>query len=204
MYVPSRFKKEDHGAVFELIRENPFATVITHAEDGKVFVNHLPILVDSEDRLFGHLARANPQWNHFERGEEAVLVFHGPHTYITPSWYQINQGNVPTWNYAVVHVSVRARVIHDYEGLHSILDKSVAVFEAGVPKPWKFDFEEEEKKQLIAAIVGLEFEITGIEGKFKISQNRTPSERDEVMTGLAGRKDEMSRRVLALMKREYS
>lgn len=144
MYLPNSFEVNDVVNLIKIMRENPFATVITF-QDGYPFPNHLPLLVERsmEDKikLLGHMAKPNPQWKHFQQDQNVTVVFHGPHTYITPTWYP-KPMNVPTWNYVVVHVQGRARVIDDFEGMHSILKKSVEEFEKFEPKPWKYSDDE--------------------------------------------------------------
>src|SRR3954470_2539732 len=105
MYLPSFFKENDPATLYALMRENPFATLITVA-DGAPFVGHLPLLV-RDGEILGHMARANPQWRQFP---EVTAIFHGPHTYVSPTWYT-SEGQVPTWNYAVVHARGRAELV---------------------------------------------------------------------------------------------
>lgn len=201
MYVPPKFKADDLPAQLALMRAHPFATVITAGEGGSPEINHFPLLVDEREgtvALLGHLARANPQWKAMETGD-VTAIFHGPHTYVTPTWYR-DPDNVPTWNYAVVHATGRARLIHDFEGIESILSRTVAEFERHEPRPWSYALDEPFRRGLVRAIVGFEIEVTRLEGKFKLSQNRAPRDRAGVMEGLARRTDEGSRRVLELMQ----
>jgi transcriptional regulator len=200
MYSPARFREPDTSQVIQLMKSFPFATIVTQAE-GRPFVNHLPILVETraegEIVLIGHMAKANPQWKHFFNGE-ALVIFNGPHSYITPQWYQ-DPMNVPTWNYAVVHASGKATPIESVEGIEDILKKSVHEFERYEPNPWQYDLPEEFKADLVRAIVGFENKVSSLEGKFKLSQNRTPEDRKGVLAGLSARKNEMSLKTLELM-----
>lgn len=201
MYSPKSFQNSEISALTELMRSNPFATIIT-VNQSQVFPNHLPVLTEIMESgktvIVGHMARANPQWSHFQTGAEATVIFHGPHTYVTPQWYP-DPTDVPTWNYAVVHALGVPKVIEDYDGINSILVRSVQAFEEGEPNPWKFDLPEDMKKNLVRAIVGFEIEVTQIDGKFKLSQNRSESDRQGVLQGLQNRPDEMSKKVRELM-----
>jgi transcriptional regulator len=217
MYTPGIFKHEDLAAHLSLMRDFPFATVITPAggtqadearADAAPFVSHLPILAERDASgafvLTGHMARANPHWRRFAApgtAGETLFIFHGPHTYVTPSWYK-DPMNVPTWNYAVIHAHGSPRLIEDYEGIHRILDRTVQEFERLEPKPWQFSLPEDFKHELVGAIMGFEVRVSRIEAKYKLSQNRAPEDRAGVLEGLARRTDEMSRKTLALMKRD--
>ena len=109
MYIPKHFKKKDPEVAYELIRREPFATLLVQNQEG-VLGSHLPLLLDlagNEPKLVGHMSRSNPQWKLLEQGKEVLIVFHGPHAYISPKWYEEN--DVPTWNYAVVHVHGRVK-----------------------------------------------------------------------------------------------
>lgn len=200
MYLPAPFREQDVESLLQIIRSYPFATVVTHAE-GKPFVNHLPIIAElrasGEIVLSGHMAKKNPQWRHFN-DSETLVVFNGPHAYITPQWYK-GPLNVPTWNYAVVHASGNAIPIEGSDGIEEILKKSVEEFERHEPSPWQFDLPEAFKAEMVQAIVGFEIKVSRIEGKFKLSQNREPEDRAGVLAGLKTRKDEMSLKTLELM-----
>ena len=201
MYLPSGFQEQDQESLLQLMRDYPFATLLTQTQEGP-YINHLPILAERRGPdqmvLIGHMARANPQWKQFESGEVRV-VFQGPHTYITPQWYP-DPLNVPTWNYAVVHAAGTVKVIDDLDGIESILRKTVAEFERHEPTPWKYDLPDEFRSGLVRAIVGFEIQVSRLEGKFKLSQNRTEAERQGVLEGLKTRKDEMSLKTLDLMR----
>ena len=108
-----------------IMRAYPFVTMIT-LHEGEPWVSHLPVLYDNDGspngKLTGHMARANRQWRHLAGGQTALIIFHGPHRYISPSWY-ITKPNVPTWNYATVHARGKARMIEDDDAVHAILEK---------------------------------------------------------------------------------
>lgn len=186
MYIPQTFNESDPEKLQALMRENSFAPLITHA-DNVPFATHLPFLIDTQSGphvvLRSHMARANPQWRHFRNGEEALVIFQGPHTYISPSWYE-SELMVPTWNYAVVHAYGVPRPVDD-AGLFDILNGTVGQYEAGREAPWSMDsLPPEFVEKLMKAIVGFEIEITRLEGKVKMSQNRSTGDRRGVIAGL--------------------
>jgi transcriptional regulator len=204
MYLPGKYRETDEAEIFQLIRRYPFATIIT--QDGAVpYVNHLPILLETTNTgnhlLIGHLARSNPQMKHLETEQSATVVFHGPHTYMTPRWY-VDQENVPTWNYATVHVRGKTRITSS-ERLREILDKTVFEFEKDTAKPWTFsenpELSVDFREGLSKAIAGFEITMDHIDAKFKLGQNREILDFEGALRGLGERKDDMSREVLELM-----
>src|SRR5579884_2986746 len=141
MYIPKAFRQDDLATLHKLMRECSFATLITQ-QDGTPLATHLPFILDAErgpyGTLFGHIARANSQWHTFEEGQEALVIFQGPHAYITPSWYEAKLA-VPTWNYAVVHAYGVPRLIEDKTVLSGLLQTLVQTYEAGFETPWTFE-----------------------------------------------------------------
>jgi transcriptional regulator len=193
MYLPSMFAQNDRAKLLAHARENPFATVIT-GPDGDIAVSHLPLLVDeTRGVLRGHLARENPQHRHFARGTPALAVFHGPHGYVSPTGYLAP--GVPTWNYVVVHVRGPSRLLES-PGLQSVLDDSVARFDSA---GWRMDPKDEVLQKKLLAISGFEIDIAHLEGKWKLSQNRSPEERERVIAWLE-KGDDASQATAALMR----
>ena len=142
LYLPKHFKESDPERALALIRREPFATLIGIGPDGEPSINHLPLVprMDSSGRcsLIGHMAAANPQASAIAENGKATAVFHGPHTYVTPTWYP-SEGNVPTWNYAVVHVTGRLKWVREFRTLTMILrdnqDTILRVFGLGKKSP---------------------------------------------------------------------
>jgi transcriptional regulator len=158
-------------------------------------VSHLPLLVDAgRGCLRGHVARANPQLAHLTDGAEVLTVFHGPHGYVSPSVYA-EQPSVPTWNYVVVHVHGRARPV-DERALRRMLDDMLARFDTTGCKLYTG---EEFLRPMLDAIAGFEIDIARLEGKWKLSQNRSAEDRSRVTAWLE-RGDDSSRAVAALMR----
>lgn len=199
MYLPKHFSVDPDQAR-QLISEYPFATLIAIADDHSPFVNHLPLILQ-RDSLLGHMAKNNPQWRHFQKNPNVTVLFHGPHTYITPKWYTSGR-DVPTWNYAVVHVRGQVKLIEDAPGITEILKTLTFKFESDTPKQWDFSLPKdlESPIALSSAIVGFEIQIVELQAKFKLSQNRPPQDLSGIKDGLAQRSDEMSAKIKALME----
>lgn len=187
MYQPAHFKVADSDALHALMRAYPFATVVTGGKDG-LAANHLPLeLVDGQ--LHGHVARGNELAR--MDGAEVLVIFRGPDGYISPNWYPSKREThreVPTWNYAVVHVHGRLRTTQDAAWLRALLDRLTDRHEASQSQPWKVsDAPEDHIEKMLRAIVGLEISIDRIEGKFKLSQNHPAANRAGVRAGLGER-----------------
>ena len=151
--------------------------------------------------LIGHVARANPQWRHFAGGVEALAIFTGPHAYISPSWYQ-TPSMVPTWNYVAVHVYGLPRVVEDTAAFAEILRLTIDEYEAGRPTPWREELPADYKAAMMKAIVGFEIEITRVEAKFKLSQNRKPEDIAGAATALSQSANQTERALAAMMQEQ--
>lgn len=188
------------------MREHSFATIITSGADDapQPLATHMPVvyresrLNEGQGTLVSHLARANPQWRHFSREEEVLVIFTGPHAYISPAWYATHP-SVPTWNYTAVHVYGIARIVTDTDKLANMLNELIEFYEAPRPDRWAGDMPQEFRDQLMKAIVGFEIEITRMEGKFKLSQNR-PADVPGVIAALESSADQTDREVARLMR----
>lgn len=199
MYNPKYSKKNDLNLIYKVLNENAFATLVTN-DGGKIEATHLPFLIEKSGETFkltAHLARANPIWKNFKN--EVVVIFQGPHTYVTPAWYK-NPLNVPTWNYVSVHCYGSARLVENAPDIKKILTDTVHFFETAYKSNWKYELPEKFEDSLIKAIIGFEISVTKVEAKFKLSQNREPVDYEGVIKGLSARKDEMSQALLRYMK----
>jgi len=191
MYLPPAFKMDDLASLHEVMRRYPLATLVTKAGDG-VAADHIPFLLDTASGDLGvlraHVARANPLWHAHPATAEALVIFTGPDHYISPSWYATKRETgkvVPTWNYVAVHAHGRLRVHDDPAWLRRQIDDLTNLHEAGQPSPWAVaDAPEEFIAAQMQAIVGIEMLITRIEGKSKLSQNRSHADRLGVIDGL--------------------
>ena len=199
MYLPDAFRLDDRQTLFEQVIAHPFATLISlQGTGGDGGVSHLPLLLDGQRGLLrGHLARANPQVAHLAAGSEMLAIFHGPHTYVSPSVYE-EHPSVPTWNYVVVHVRGRGRLV-DEMTLRSILEDMVRHFD---PTGWRFQAPEDYVRSALDSIAGFEIPVERLEGKFKLSQNRSRTDQERVAEWLE-HGDEASKAVAALMRTRF-
>jgi transcriptional regulator len=193
MYLPRSFHETRIDVLHALIRDYPFGTVVMHGAEG-LAANHLPLELVSDGLLHGHVARGNELAK--ADGAQVLVIFQAANGYISPNWYPSKHETgreVPTWNYAVVHVHGRLRVTDDKAWLRALLERLTDHHEATQPKPWHVsDAPEDHIEKMLKAIVGLEIAIERIEGKFKLSQNHPDANRAGVIRGLgerAGRRD---------------
>jgi transcriptional regulator len=202
MYIPKHFEVRDLAQMHAFMDHWSFATLVTD-ECGHLVASHLPFLVDPErgtqGMLISHMARANGQWRTFEQGGEALVLFQGPHAYISPSWYTVHP-SVPTWNYAVVHAYGVPRIIEEPDHVVQILRTTVAKHEGRFEKPWPMDLPAAYLENMMRGIVAFEIELTRIEGKHKLSQNRGLVDREGVIDALEGHTDALERGVAEMMR----
>jgi transcriptional regulator len=197
MYQPSYHREDRLPVQHALIRAYPLGTLITCSANG-LMGNPVPFVLDenagSKGMLKAHIARANQQWQEFEQQSEVLVVFMGPQTYISPSWYATKQESgkvVPTWNYACVHVYGRVKLIDDRNWLLAQIRELTELEERDRPSPWSVDDAPEAYiSSMVNAIVGLEIAVSRMEGKWKVSQNRNEADRQGVIAGLRASGDE--------------
>lgn len=190
MYTPASFKMTDQGELFSFIRENSFALVVTSA-GSKIHASHLPLeleVIEAPDekpkvRLIGHFAKANDHWRKLLKPHELLIVFSGPHAFVSPKLYQ-DPDTVPTWNYVAVHVTGRARIVEDENELKGMLNRLVALHEGNAADSWRTNWSNPKVAAMLKAIVGFEVEIDSIEGKKKLSQNRSEEDQRRVKKAL--------------------
>jgi len=186
LYTPAHFAAVDRAAIARLMHDHPFATLITPAVPEPV-VSHVPLLfvpgAEPHGMLIGHVARANPHWQQAAHAE-SIAVFHGPHAYVSPTWYEHPARMVPTWNYAAVHAHGMLELIDAPEDKRHVLDALAHRFEHGRPAPWHFDMPPRERDAMVGAIVAFRMRIRRLDAKFKLSQNRSDEDRARVVEGL--------------------
>ena len=196
MYKVKEYEVRDVSVLRDVIEKHPFATV-TSVDNGKAFVNHLPITgkmtAAGKLLLIGHMSRHNPQWQHIRDGSEVLIAFQGPHAYINPSWYTEN--DVPTWNYVVVHATGTATLVEDYAGLIRILKLQIDHMNRIHEDQWTFFLPDDLKaeRDLTSSIIGFEMLPDEFTGKFKLSQRRSKEDQIRVTEALGSRRDESSR-----------
>jgi len=184
VYIPEFNRVEDHTAIRAFLTANPFAILVS-SNDGVPFATHLPVLTKTADEtliIVGHVAKSNPHWKSLQANREALVIFHGAHAYISPTLYE-GRENVPTWNYAAVHVYGTASVFAEESKLARVLEEMIHTFEPSYMAQWT-EMSGKYRERLLSHIVGFELQATRIEAKFKLSQNRTKGEQVRVMESL--------------------
>lgn len=196
MYLPEHFAERDAAALLDLVNSHPLGILITNAPSG-LDANHIPFEVEADlapgGRLRAHVARNNPVWQEASADQQVLVIFRGADAYISPNWFPSKHElhrQVPTWNYRVVHVHGVLRIRDDEKYVRGIVGRLTRRHEEGTrdPRPWKMsDSEPEYINKMIEAIVGIEVEITKVEGKFKLSQNKDERDRSNVADQLRKR-----------------
>jgi transcriptional regulator len=179
MYLPEHFAERGLDELQRILREFPLGAIVTHTAKG-LDANHIPFELDAQRGAFGtlqgHVARANPLWTEVPNDAEVLVIFRGRDGYISPSWYPSKQDShrhVPTWNYEVVHAHGKLRIVDDEKFVRGVVARLTRRHEAAEPQPWKMgDAPADYLDQMLKMIVGIEVEITRLEGKRKLGQNR--------------------------------
>jgi len=202
VYIPEFNRQEDRAATLAFMKANPFAILVSNVE-GIPFATHLPLLIDEiGDRVVvqGHMAKANAHWKSMKEGEESLVIFHGPHAYISPGLYE-NRESVPTWNYAAVHLYGEPTLFTDEESLRATLHRMIDTFESSYMAQWS-ELSEQYRSRMMKHIVGFDIKVKRLEAKFKLSQNRTKGEQARVIQALNQSKDSNISGVAQLMQQE--
>lgn len=199
MYIPKAFEIKDNSMAMEIMSRWNFADLVT-CHNGALTSNKLPFLLDRETKsLYGHMGRSNPQLQHLEQCDALVVVFSGPHSYISPQWY-VSDNMVPTWNYQTVQVKGTASFIDDDILLQTLSDLS-NLHESGFPKPWSIQQLDPDKlNAMLNAIQGFKIEISQIQHKEKMSQNRSLQDQQSVVSALEQQNDPASTQVASIMR----
>jgi len=205
MYRPRHFDIDDQETLFRFMREQSFALLVT-AAGGAPFASHIPLLLDDSEngggeqaRLLGHLAKANGQWQAFDGEAGALAVFWGPHAYISPNWYETEK-MVPTWNYVTVHAYGKPTLIEDPDRARDVLGRLTDTYEGEATGNWSMDsLPEDYVEKMLTGIVAFEMPIERLEGKFKLSQNRSAEDRKGAIKGLTDSGDGEALEIARLM-----
>jgi transcriptional regulator len=199
MYIHKYYREENRARILEFLRQNDFATLVAFDGEKPVASHLLMEVMEQGEKLFvnGHMSKANDLWKMLDKNPEVLVIFQGPHTYISPTWY--NHVNVPTWNYQSVHVYGKPQVITDKSASYGILKRLMDRYEPsgpsameGLPK----DFVEKEMK----GIVAFQIEVTNLEASYKLSQNRDAESYQNIVNQLEKRTDDLSHGVAAAMR----
>jgi transcriptional regulator len=197
MYIPPDFQMPP-GRIKEFLDRYGFGAWVARQE-GSLVATHLPFLYRPSEGPYGtlvaHLARANRQWSFLEGSEESLVIFQGPHAYVSPAWYEVHP-SVPTWNYAVIHAYGLPSLIKDELEVRAVLTELVKKYDSD----WAMDLPDDYLGRMIRQIVAFQIRITRLEGKFKLSQNRPAPDRENVERELARSPDPRAREVAGLMR----
>jgi transcriptional regulator len=207
MYLPKHFAETRIEVLHALVRAHPLGALVTLGAGG-LEANHIPFEIDPDPAPFGtlrgHVARANPLWRELSRGGDALAIFQGPSTYVSPSWYPSKQADgkvVPTWNYAVVHAYGPLRAVDDAAWLRAFVERLTNRHESGRTAPWHVtDAPADYVDKMVTAIVGIELPVTRLLGKWKTSQNRPARDRAGVVAGLEQDGGDAARAMAALVR----
>lgn len=205
MYTPSAFAQDDPEILARFMRQHSFATLVS-CHDQTTTASHLPILLECTGgkpaRLLGHMARANAQWKQ-ANGHEVLVIFQGPHAYVSPRWYA-ERNTVPTWNYTAVHAYGNFQLL-DAPETRELLFRTVSEYETPMDSPWSMDeIDPEFLEQLLLQIVGFRIEISRLEGKWKLNQNHSEIRRRRVIDLLRTQRNPDSQKVAELMEQSLS
>jgi len=200
MHIPKLYKNENLKEVRAFIQSNSFGMLVSTV-DNRPWATHIPLELEEDQNgdevIYGHVSKANAQWKQFNEAEEVLLIFNGPHAYISSSWYSIEE--VPTWNYVAVHIYGRLKIIDESELLYS-LNKLVDKYEAHSAHPIRMqDFSEKTMKQ-INGIVGFKIRITEIQAAYKLSQNRKEADYKNIVSELESKDNPLEKDTAAIMK----
>ena len=209
MYVPRAFAENHTATLHEQMQATPLPVLITHGSQGLI-ASHVPLLLNPDEgahgTLYGHLARANPQWQALAEGAEALVIFAGEQAYISPSFYPskaVDGKSVPTWNYLAVHAYGQAEVFDDPERLLALVSRLSSKHEANRPDPWAVsDAPRDYIDSMLKAIVGFSMPLSRLIGKRKLSQNRSAADQIGVRDGLLANNNSHDHALAQLIAKE--
>ena len=189
MYIRTHFREDDEASVEAFMRQFDFAAIVTHSTEGLV-ASHIPVTIRRSEaglQVVGHVARANAHWRLMDGQAESMVIFQGPHGYISPTWYVEPRAAVPTWNYAVVHAYGRPHVREDAAFIKDVVEELARRYEGHREHPWSPDLlQAQSYEKLVGAIVGFEMPILRWEAQFKLGQNRSAQDRERAAAALEG------------------
>jgi len=201
MYIPPYYREKDEQKLIGFMQAHNFANLVSSVKNVPM-ATHLPFVIEKrEDKLFlvAHMAKANPQWESFTENE-LLIIFQGPHAYVSPAYYE-KQQNVPTWNYIAVHAYGKAKIIDKEEDVMSLMERTIHTFEKGFYEQWK-SLSPEYVSGMLKAIVAFEIEVSKLDGKFKLSQNKTKNEQSTIITAFEKNDDSVVKEIAAEMKKQ--
>ncbi len=202
MYIPTHFEEANRDRLYDFIRCNPFATLVTNTPMG-LSADHLPVYLNTENSericLQGHIATKNPLWKNISDLQDTLLIFQGTNAYITPHWYpskKIDGKVVPTWNYSAVHIKGKIEFFHEPSWKLNLLNHLTDHQEQNFAQPWRVsDAPADFIEKLLSAIVGFEVVVNEIYGKCKLSQNQNEDNKKGVIQGLREQEHPMAMQI---------
>jgi transcriptional regulator len=200
LYIPEYNRIDDDALTLAFMQANPFAVLVSDSDVGLI-ATHLPVvsqMVSGEFILRAHVAKANQHWKALEQARDSLVIFHGPHAFISPSLYEARE-SVPTWTYAVVHAYGRGRILSDESDAVQVLHDLIAAFDAPYLAQWA-SVGEQYRQRMIRNIVAFEIQATRAETKFKLNQNRTQVDQECVIQALAQSADSAVTEIARLMR----
>lgn len=198
MYIPTHFRISDETLIFDIMKEYSFATLFSQY-NGMPFATHLPLILNADHTyLYGHFSRQNPHWEDINR-QTVLAVFHGPHCYISPSWYETNAA-VPTWNYVTVHTYGEIELLEDGQELKNSLDEMVLKYETTDSRYKLQNVDADFLAGMYMGIQGFKIKINKLEGKAKLSQNHPLQRRELIVNQLEQSPHSNEQKIASLMK----
>ena len=205
MYLPEHYAVTDRPKMHDFIKSNGFGILFSHTGPEPA-ASHLPFILDEhggdQGLILGHMARDNRQWEYAD-GQQVLVVCHGPHAYISPTWYQ-EEDTVPTWNYVAVHADGVFKAVEDRAGIEEIVGRITDYYESFQPQPWQADFTTPYAEQMVKRIVAFEIEITRLQGKWKLNQNHPEGRRRRVAQQLNTQGGDNGRQIAGLIDEDLS
>ena len=187
------------------MKSNSFGILFSHTGE-EPMASHLPFIIDEtggdNGLILGHMAKANRQWRYAD-GQQVMVVFHGPHTYVSPTWYQEDEA-VPTWNYTAVHATGIFRATEDPAVMQEMVERLTAQHEESQPTQWEMDFSTGYAEQMMKRVVAFQIEITSLQGKWKLSQNQSDVRRERVVAKLGSSEHDGDLQVAKLMEEDMA
>lgn len=202
MYIPKYFKVTNGDDIWDFVQNNSFGTIVT-TKSGKPIATHLPLQFMKEENTYyltGHMAYGNSQWRTFENCEDVLVMFQGPHAYISSSWY--SHENVPTWNYQAVHMYGKINILEKDELIED-LTRLLEKYEQHRENPVLWDkLSPELLENQLKGIVGFKIKVEEIQGAYKLSQNRNEADYNNILDKLQKEENLNSKQMAELMKKQ--
>ena len=203
MYTPHNFRETNPSVIISFIRKHSFGVLLTGHGD-KLTPTYTPfVLSDDENYLYGHIAKANPQWKDWQPSTTATVLFTGPHCYISPSYYA-SEFNVPTWNYTAISVSGQLSVVDEETQIVDFIESLIALHESKRSDSWTLDHSDQRYMQLLSSIVVFQIEISDLKAAFKLSQNKSLEDQQSVISHLRESNSTAQHQVASMMERNFA